>query len=115
MERGTKESKVAEVGADFSTREDRYLDLLKKCLTRFIFPDVYRPLLRPSREKHPFAWIFYPALATILERNGLSLYRHVRFDPVARSEGLDWPAEAETMIGLKRLDNLQSCIEAVIR
>jgi hypothetical protein len=60
------------------------------------------------------AWTFYPALAAMLERKGLKLFRHVRFDPVVRSEGMDWPTEAETMIGLKRLDNLQCCIEAVI-
>jgi len=27
---------------------------------------------------------------------------------------MEWPAEAETMIGLKRLDNLHACIETVI-
>jgi O-methyltransferase len=38
-----------------------------------------------------------------------------RFDPAAREEGRDAPAEAETMIGLKRLDNLQYCVSEVIR
>jgi len=36
-------------------------------------------------------------------------------DTVARETGLDWPRSAETMIGLKRLDNLHECIKAVIR
>ena len=27
-----------------------------------------------------------------------------------REEGLDWPPMAETMIGLRRLDNLHDCI-----
>lgn len=31
-----------------------------------------------------------------------------------RELGTDWPAFAETMIGLRRLDNLQECIESVI-
>lgn len=98
-----------------SKLDDPYLDLLKKCLTRYIFPDTYRPMSRPSREKHPIAWTFYPALAEMLRRKGLRLYRYAKFDPTARSEGKDWPAEAETMIGLKRLDNLHACIETVIR
>src|SRR5947209_8438538 len=34
---------------------------------------------------------------------------------VARKEGTDWPPRAHTMIGLKRLDNLQFCIESVIK
>ena len=38
-----------------------------------------------------------------------------KFDLKFRSEGMEWPAEAETMIGLKRLDNLHACIETVIR
>ena len=31
-----------------------------------------------------------------------------------RREGLDWPSRAYTMIGIKRLDNLQHCIESVL-
>ena len=32
-----------------------------------------------------------------------------------RTEGLVWPGYAHTMMGLKRLDSLQNCIEAVLR
>jgi len=31
-----------------------------------------------------------------------------------RNEGRDWPANAHTMIGRKRLDNIQECVEDVI-
>lgn len=31
-----------------------------------------------------------------------------------RVEGADWPAHAHTMIGLKRLDNVQRCVEGVL-
>jgi O-methyltransferase len=64
-------------------------------------------------KKWAFYPILYPALA-VLERKGLKLYRQVKFDPKFRSKGMEWPAEAETMIGLKRLDNLHACIETVI-
>jgi O-methyltransferase len=101
--------------AFLSKLNDPYLDLLKKCLTRYIFPETYRPLHRPSRDEHAIAWLLYPALAAMLERIGIKLYRYAKFDPIDRSEGKDWPPEAETMIGLKRLDNLHACIEAVIR
>jgi O-methyltransferase len=37
------------------------------------------------------------------------------FDQTARTEGRDWPAEAETMIGLTRLENLQYCLTEAIR
>jgi hypothetical protein len=41
---------------------------------------------------------------------------HTRsFDPAVRATGRDWPTEAETMVGLQRLDNLQDCIVTVLR
>jgi O-methyltransferase len=36
------------------------------------------------------------------------------FDPEARRDGRDWPAEGETMIGLVRLDNLEECVHRVL-
>jgi O-methyltransferase len=92
-----------------------YLDLMKKCLTRYIFPETLRPLRRPSRPKRALLWAIYPPIATILEKNGLRICRHVNFEPDVRAEGLDWPPAAETMIGLRQLDNLQSCIEDMLR
>lgn len=64
-----------------------YLDLLKKCLTRVLFPD--KTVDYDLAGSHP----------VLLE---------------GRIQGMDWPAEAETMVGLLRLDNLQSCVLSVI-
>ena len=36
------------------------------------------------------------------------------FDDVTRADGRDWPSAAHTMIGRKRLDNLQKCVESVL-
>jgi len=94
---------------------DRYLQFMKQCLTRSLYPDQYRPVQRPSSKKHPIAWMLYPALAALLKRKDLELCHHQEFDPALRMEGKDWPAEADTMIGVKRMDNLHTCIEAVIR
>lgn len=65
-----------------------YLNLMKGCLTRLIFPD--------SCVNHEF------------RPTG-------QFDPDARRNGQDWPSEAETMIGQKRLDNLQACVTSALR
>src|SRR6476620_7968958 len=35
-------------------------------------------------------------------------------DQHMREAGLDWPAEAETMSGMKRLTSLQHCVETVL-
>jgi len=37
-----------------------------------------------------------------------------RYSEEIRREGRDWPSVAHTMIGLKRLDNLQYCVEDVL-
>jgi O-methyltransferase len=91
-----------------------YLDLLKKCLTRYIFPEKHRPLRRPPLTIKHLAWVAYPPIAAILERRGLRLYSEAKVDLARRAEGRDWPADADTMIGLKRLDNLHFCIKQVI-
>jgi O-methyltransferase len=36
------------------------------------------------------------------------------FDESVRAEGLDWPTRAHTMVGLKRLANVRSCVESVL-
>jgi hypothetical protein len=65
-----------------------YLDLLKRCLTRVLFPD------------RTLDW---------------DLVNTRPLDPDVRLDGRDWPTEAETMVGLKRLDNLHAAIATVIR
>jgi O-methyltransferase len=67
---------------------DLFLDLLKKCLTRYVFEDG------------------------ALDQNSGQL---LPFDRELRADGRDWPAHAETMIGLRRLDNIQYCVTEVLR
>lgn len=95
------------------TPEALYLDLLKKCLTRYLLPEAYQPYRPRKRLKRTLYRLAYKWLA----HRRLALVRRVSFDPAARAEGRDWPLfpEAETMIGLKRLDNLQYCITEILR
>lgn len=37
------------------------------------------------------------------------------FDPALRMEGFGYPAVAHTMVGMKRLDNIQTCVTSVLR
>jgi O-methyltransferase len=104
------------------TAAHMYLDLMKKSLTRFIFPETYRPIKAPpSRPDHPIVWAMYrlyPPVAAVLAKMNLKLFRYRPVDQAAqeaRADGRDWPAEADTMIGLKRLENLQYCVTEVIR
>jgi hypothetical protein len=59
-----------------------YLDLMKACLTNTIYCD-------PNiQEDVPYI-----------------------FDPKLREEGRDWPQHGHTMVGRRRLDNVQFCVE----
>jgi O-methyltransferase len=67
-----------------------YLDLLKGTLTRLVFED--ETLIPGDPHGQPQA-----------------------FDRDLRARGRDWPAHAETMIGLERLDNIEHAVVTVIR
>lgn len=81
-----------------------YLDLLRRNLTRY-----------GMHERVPAEWplrrrlLLKTANTISARRNGKSL-----FDQRKRDLGLDWPAEAETMIGMQRLTSLQHCVETVV-
>jgi O-methyltransferase len=49
-----------------------------------------------------------------LQRSNLMLVKKRTFDPTERANGIDWPFFGYTMIGHKRLDNLQDCIMDVL-
>jgi O-methyltransferase len=100
---------VTEIATDRRV-EQLYLDLLKKCLTRSIAAETFsaaEPWFRLTR-----LW-FLPVQSFLLARGWTVVRRH-RVDAGARSDGRDWPADAETMIGLRRLDNIQHCIEQIL-
>jgi O-methyltransferase len=99
------------------TPQARYLDLLKRTLTRTAFPERYRPLDLATRAlQEPRRRYLYPYLQRWLAQRGVLLMEVVPApQPGVREEGRDWPSEAETMIGLTRLDNLQACCEDVLQ
>ena len=90
-----------------------YLDLMKKILTRVLAPD----LLLVEGHRHSRGWrrwtrqVLDPALAKF----GYCLARPIEFDLSRRIGGEDWPAGAETMIGIKRLDNISACLQSILR
>ncbi|MFE4207702.1 TylF/MycF family methyltransferase [Streptomyces goshikiensis] len=67
---------------------DLYLDLLKKVVTNMIYED---------------------------QTNVAGLITSSSYSAELRAVGEDFPHVAHTMVGLKRLDNLQKCLEDVLR
>jgi O-methyltransferase len=89
-----------------------YLDLLKKCLTRYEFGEGYRPAREPET---PWKRELFRRARTFLSDRGVQMMEPAPFDPALREIGRDWPPEAETMVGLRRLDNVQKCVVDVLR
>ncbi len=69
-----------------------YLDLLKRTLTNVVYQDRSNPRLPTGPGSEP----------------------HGPYNAALRKGGEDWPTTAHTMVGLKRLDNVQNCVERVI-
>jgi hypothetical protein len=42
-------------------------------------------------------------------------YQNGQFNLLQREHGYDWPTVAHTMVGMKRLDNIQFCLEEVLK
>jgi O-methyltransferase len=102
---------VAEQLKATHTEPELYIDLLKKCLSRYTFGENYRPLTGRNRPLRAMV----SSLQALLQFAGLELVRHSQFDASARAMGLDSPPEAETMIGMERLNNLHECVVDVLR
>jgi O-methyltransferase len=100
---------------------ERYLDLLKKALTDYLH------VASEHANAMPLEWLAAKttlkawrnrALAAIARGSGYRLSRSDRLGAGERAArrriGSDWPPNADTMVGLARLDNLQAAIETVI-
>jgi O-methyltransferase len=98
-----------------STRE-LYLDLLKRTLTGAVAEDNDSILGGVRTTGSP---VLYKraadAVGRLVGRFGFELAYKKPYDPALRAIGRDWPARADSMIGLARMDNIQHCIEAILR
>jgi len=93
---------------------DLYLELLKGCLTRYIWDETLRPYEVPAWGGPIRRWM-KRRIVKVLRGRGMVPYERVAIDRHTREIGRDWPADAETMIGMRRLNNIQECVETVIR
>lgn len=90
-----------------------YLDLLKKVLI-----DLHRI---NKGEFKPLAWYklnfkqrFLLPIDWLLRTKDYAICKYILPDISERLTGTDWPTYADSMIGLKRLDNIQFCIEQIL-
>lgn len=108
-----------------------YLDLMKRCLIDSVYLDdpLANYMLYREKDSTP-AWkrAGIRALQSLLDRYRLRLVEphwvswmpeYATLDPAEkrrlRERGLGWPSRAHTFISLDRLDNIQHCVETVLR
>lgn len=94
------------------TGTELYLDIMKRCLMNLIYSGSEVREFAPSRgyKRLFFNWFLLPAL----RRSGARVVIPYQYDIQNRLNGTDWSPMAHTMIGRKRLDNLQNCIQHVL-
>lgn len=85
-----------------------YLDLMKKCLTNSIYGDKEVFLFSPRKN------ILKRTIVSLLNSWGLQVVRPCPADLNNRESGRDRSPIAHTMIGFKRLDNIQKCVEDIL-
>lgn len=85
-----------------------YLDLIKRSLTNWIYGDQEVSLWSPRKN------FFKRKLVDLLNTRSLRIVRSQPMDSHRRETGEDRSPIAHTMIGLKRLENIQFCVEDVL-
>jgi O-methyltransferase len=91
-----------------------YIELLKHTLTDYHRMDQaeYRPLssVKPSMKTRVLS-----KLDKFINLKGFRICKEVKSTREKRMVGEDWPVHADTMIGIKRLENIQYCFQQVIK
>jgi O-methyltransferase len=92
-----------------------YLDLLKRSLTGALTEDN-DSILGGVRTAGSRSWKRRLAnfAGQAAARINVEIVYKKAYDPTSREVGRDWPARAESMIGLRRMDNIQHCVQAVL-
>jgi O-methyltransferase len=93
-----------------------YLDLVKRSLTGALAEDNDNILggVR-SKGSGTFKRRVANMVGDLAARAKVEIAYKKPYDHSLREIGRDWPARAESMIGLKRMDNIQHCVQTVLK
>lgn len=91
---------------------DQYLALLQRCLTGSIYVEEYTRLqfLRGSIQ----SYLFRP-FAALLRTKDYHVFKRLYPTQEDREFGRYWPGQGQTMIGLRRLQNVRTSLESVLK
>jgi len=95
--------------------DNQYIDLLKKVLIDYHRMEMGEtPPIKRNKGHKPRYWLLY-LLERILKKSDFTIREKVPYNKENRLNGRDWPAYADSMIGLKRMDNIEFCVNDTIK
>lgn len=94
--------------------EQLYLNLLKKTLLFALWPDPPVSVTTFNPQQSPLKRFLLARISQFLAKRNWHLMQKRTASLEKRIEGKGWPGNAHTLVGMKRLDNIQQCIETVI-
>jgi hypothetical protein len=103
---GRDPAAAANVDTEAARLRARYLDLMKGALTHTLY--------RPMDVRFENAGYVMNDENEMRDAVAAELTKESFDWADVRADGRDWPRFAQTMVGLKRLDNVQRCVERVI-
>lgn len=101
-----------------------YLNMIKKALLFLLWDDPGIPFLKAYKDKHSLLQMFEAAEIEDLKKldnklRQLKVPTYMMMDINSGNEqneyGKAWPYFSDSMLGLKRFDNIQYCVESVLR
>src|SRR5580765_5557069 len=88
-----------------------YLDLVKRAVAFALWDEPPAPISMVRYRRSFLKRQMVSALTKLAASRKWQIVEHRGYSAAERQEGQLWPMYAHTMIGLKRLDNLQFCVE----
>jgi O-methyltransferase len=98
---------ITDVNGNIQDVRALYLELMKRCLLNLIYGDKEVIYAAP---RNPLKRLVVQAVRAA----GVEAVRAKQFDEAKRLEGRDWPVQGQTMLSIKRLDNIQYCVEQAL-
>ena len=91
---------------------DRYLALLEGCITGSIYGEEYTRL---QFRRGSMQSVLFQPIAALLRAKDYYLCKRLHPTQEDRENGLYWPGQGQSMIGLRRLRNVRASLEAILK
>ncbi len=93
---------------------EKYIDLLKNVLLDMhrLEKGEYVPVSKMTLFGKKKIW---GILDKLIKPRNMAVCKEVKFIREQRMNGLDWPVNADSMIGMKRMNNIEFCVKEVIK